>query len=102
MLRRVPIFENVGKDFIHEVMYSLKEKFYLEGEYIANMNEDTDKIIFIEKGVVEAILVCEGNEFIVGRYGPGTIMHHDLFLTEDKVYVDLRVHTAAKIQLLHR
>ena len=83
-------------------MYSLKEKFYFEGEYIAHVNEDTDKIIFIEKGIIEAITVCEGNEFIVGRYGPGTIMHSNSFLMEDQVYIDLRVHKAAKIQLLHR
>ena len=48
-------------------MYSLEEKILQPNEYIVKENQYADRIIFIEKGVVELITVFEGNIFVMER-----------------------------------
>ncbi len=83
MLSRIPFLENAIKNCFQELTYTLREKFLLEGEYLAHARDEADKLVFIEKGIVEVVTEMEGNEFVMERLGPGSILFINSFLLED-------------------
>lgn len=54
------------------------------------VGDSTDKIIFVERGQIEVLTEFEGNEFVIERLGPGTVINQKAFWVDDIMSVNMR------------
>jgi len=73
-------------------MYKLKPVFYEKGEIILRAFAEITSLMLINKGVVDVYTTLEGNEFVLDRLYPGSVINHRAFIMEDLMSVNLRCH----------
>ncbi|MDF1664368.1 MAG: ion transporter, partial [Planctomycetota bacterium] len=55
IIEKVPIFVNVGEDFIREIAVALKAVVFSPGDLIVRRGEMGDEMYFINRGIVEVV-----------------------------------------------
>jgi CRP-like cAMP-binding protein len=80
----------MNKHLFHKILYSFQKKFYDQGEVLLREGDEIDKIIFVVNGNLEIYSEFEGNEFIIEKLKPGSILNYRNILTDDKMHVQVR------------
>ena len=62
-------------------------KFYDQGEVLLKEWDEIEKIIFVVNGNLEVFSEFEGNEFIIEKLKPGSILNYRNIFTDDKMLV---------------
>ena len=71
-------------------MFAMKLKIYQKDAIIQKTSELPLSVMFIERGCVEVYTSFEGNEFVLDRLYPGSIINYRAVLFQDFVYVNYR------------
>jgi CRP-like cAMP-binding protein len=75
----------------------MEPKYYNKGEYVCKIKEVGDTLIIIEKGEIDIKTEMEGNEFMIDRLIPGTVINFRTFLLDDLMDVDMVCVSGCKI-----
>ena len=65
-------------------------KFYDKGQIILAEGDPTDKMFLVVNGCLEVYLEFEGNEFIIEKLKPGSILNYLNIFTDDIMKVNVR------------
>lgn len=90
IITKLPFFQFQKKECILEAMFSLKQKTFFAGEFIAKAGDFADSIFIIEDGGCEVFAVFEGHEFIIDYLSKGSIINYRLFIVQDLLHVFVR------------
>ena len=58
---------------------------------------DIDSILIIEEGIVHVESEFEGNEFLIDKLGPGSIINHRAVFLGDQMFVSLKAKSEVKM-----
>ena len=94
MLKKIPFFDQITKEQLHMIMYSMKEKFLFPGEYIAKKNTTAENFTLIMSGQANVVTEFEGNDFIMAKLYAGEITHINSFILDDFVHIDVQAITS--------
>ena len=75
----------MNKHIFHKILYSFQMKFYNHGDVLLREGDEIDKIIFVVNGSLDVFSEFEGNEFIIDKLKPGSILNYRNILTDDKM-----------------
>jgi CRP-like cAMP-binding protein len=73
--QKIEFLKKCHKNAQNEVMFSLKQKYYSVGDIVQAKGEEIERIIIIEKGLLEIFTEFEGNEFIFEFFGEGCTLY---------------------------
>lgn len=92
LMIKLPYFgaSYMHKHVFHKIIYSFQNKFYNEGEIILHEGDKADQIIFVVNGYLEMVTEFEGNEFVLERLTPGTILNYRNVFTDDQMQASVR------------
>ena len=102
LIRKISYIRKSSRDCHYDIVYALREKFYEEGDLILRQNEKADCIIMIQSGCCEVFTQFEGNEFIIDRLYPGSVINHRALIMEDKAYASIRCTEFTKTLMLNK
>lgn len=88
-LKLIPYFKNAPWTFMQEAMYSFKEHIIEKGQSLLREGSNATGILIVEKGCIEVYTEFEGNQFILDRLYPGSVINHRAFLMGDVMYVNM-------------
>jgi CRP-like cAMP-binding protein len=54
--------------------------------------DPTDKIFFVVHGILEVYTEMEGNDFVIDKLKPGSILNYRNIFTDDNMKVNVRSH----------
>ena len=92
----------LSHQILYEIIFGLEKQNYSCGEGIIKYGDNADSLIFLIHGEIEIYTECEGNEFILERLHPGSIINYRTFFLEDLMYVNIRCSYHCKILRLTR
>ena len=90
---KVPYFGNnyMQKHIFNKILYSLKMKLYNNGDEVLKLDQEIDKIIFVVSGCLEVYTEFEGNEFVLEKLKPGSILNYrNILLQDERMQVKVR------------
>jgi len=93
IITRIPYFGQnyLNKHLFHLILYNFQLKFYPADEIVMReKQEESDRILIVISGVLEVYTEFEGNEFIIDRLKPGSILNYRLVFTDDLMQVSVR------------
>ena len=65
-------------------------EFYNQGDILIEEEDDIDKIIFVVSGCLEVYTEFEGNEFVIEKLKPGSILNYTNIFMDEKMQVSVR------------
>lgn len=76
----------MDKVFFHQLLYSLVEIQYEEGQVILKQG-DSPLMLIVSSGCLEVFTYFEGQEFVLAKLPPGSILNYrSLFLQEPMAF----------------
>lgn len=94
--------EGLSRDNKHDIYYGLQQKQYENKQVIIKEYSNANCLLIVENGLVEVYTECEGNEFIIDKLYPGSIINYRAYFMEDLNYVNMRACGKTNILELHR
>jgi CRP-like cAMP-binding protein len=85
---------------MHELIYRLEERDYLQDEYILEHSEDTTDMFLLVNGSVEYITQIDGNDFVLKKLEKGAIINHTNVIIDDLMWVNIRCSSNVKMMIL--
>ncbi len=74
LLKRVPLFRELGEDLLSGLAAHLRRKSFRRGTMIFHKDQAGDALYIIASGKVNIILPDEaGNELVIDKWGPGDV-----------------------------
>ena len=89
-LMRIEFFKEIDFKMFHEILYKMKTKYFECGSMLLKEGDDTDAFFIVEYGELEIFTEFEGNEFVIDRLPPGSVLNHHVVFTEDNMIVNIR------------
>ena len=65
-------------------------KLYNNGDEVLKLEQEIDKIIFVVSGCLEVYTEFEGNEFVIEKLKPGSILNYTNIFMDEKMQVSVR------------
>lgn len=96
-IRSVYLFKEISDLVMTDLLYQMTPKYYNKGDFICKCGEVGDTLLILEKGEIDIKTEMEGNEFMIDRLIPGTVINYRTFLLEDDMDVDLICVSGCKI-----
>lgn len=96
-IRSVFLFKDITDDVMSDILYQMPPKYYEKGEYICKIGQVGDTLLIVERGEVDIKTTMEGNEFMIDRLIPGTVINYRTFLLDDLIDVDMICVSRCKI-----
>ena len=78
------------REQFHVFIYALKSQQIDKGQMLFEEGQNTDDLIFVEKGCLEIYTITEGNEFILDHLPAGSILNQLVVFTDDLMQVNIR------------
>ena len=100
MLKKVRYLSKLGKKEMHELIYRLEERNYINGEYILMQQEDTTEMFLLVSGTIEYLTEIDGNQFVLKKLGEGSIINPTNVIIDDLMWVNIRCVTNVKMMVL--
>ena len=85
---------------MHELIYSLEDRNYVQGEYVLKLQEDTTDMFLLVSGTIEYVTEVDGHEFVVKQLGEGSIINPTNVIADDLMWVNIRCVTNVKMMIL--
>jgi CRP-like cAMP-binding protein len=85
MITKIPYFgpNYLNKHLFHKILYSFELKFYNNNHELLRINDPTESLYLVIDGALEIYTDFEGNEFVIERLMPGSILNHRVIFTDD-------------------
>lgn len=80
----------MDEETLHELMYTLRKKFYNKHDIIQNPGDDASTLLFIQAGCIEIYTMCEGHFFLLERLFRGSCINFRTFFMEYEGVVHIR------------
>ena len=65
-------------------------EFINQSDILLDEEDDIDKIIFVVSGCLEVYTEFEGNEFVIEKLKPGSILNYRNVFIDEKMQVSVR------------
>lgn len=83
-IQRVPYFQNIGNDALHDIIYNLKGQKFQSGDLLQEPGDNATSLFFLQDGVIEIFTRTENNhEFVLEKLFRGSIINYRTFFMED-------------------
>ena len=92
-LNKIPYFQGISEDAIHDVIYHMNLRHFNEGDIIQNPGDSTKSLYFIQEGIVEVYADFDGHHFVIERLHRGSIINYRNWFNEDDAMVYIRFET---------
>lgn len=89
-IQKLDYFQGISSEALHDIMYSLKPKYFEKGQVLIKPDDKTDTLHFVEAGILEVYTLFEGNEFVLERLYRGSALNFRSFFMEDLFYCNVR------------
>lgn len=100
MIQKVVYLQNIEKEAIYDIMFSLVPVNYESGTVVLEQDSNADSLIFIEDGILEVYITLEGHEFILEKLHRGSVINFRAFFMQDTMYVNIRCQRYTKLLVL--
>ena len=100
-LMKIDYFKQIDYPFFHSILYKMKMRYLEKGDILLKELDDTDALFIVEYGHLEIFTEFEGNEFIVDKLPPGSVLNHHVVFTEDNMVTNIRATCTTYINELH-
>ena len=74
--------------------------FIERGTYLLQERDKVDTIYIVISGLLEVYTEFDGNEFLLERLGPGSVINYRTIFMEEEVYVNIKAITITHLQQL--
>merc|ERR1712226_1757695 len=71
-------------------MFKLESAYYEKGDTVLSTEKNNDKLMIVAEGLIEVVTSFESNEFIIDKFGRGSVLNYRNFFKQDPIQVTYR------------
>ena len=100
MVKRIEYFDKAPLDIMFDLIFSMKTVIFNKEQMVLTQDQTIDSIYFIEEGKVLVETEFEGNQFVLDKLGPGSIINYRAVFLKDQMFVNMKALTEVKVLVM--
>ena len=101
ILSQIEYFDNIPESIMNEIIFSFVPEQHEKGSSILRIDEESDRMIIIQNGMVEMHTAMDnGVDFVIERLYRGSVINSKSFILRDKINVGARCATPVSLYYL--